>query len=306
MRSCSINGRAVAVQRVSGDKRCRDLSVIMPSMMLRFCLTMALMLSLACCASAHAGTNARILQLQHTQWHTPVDLREHRETRLLYGWRGHNTAGYALFSYQPLRLSGRADTEQPAHNGHLYEYAVGIQRQWQAMALELDTGAHISSNMFIHGRFHREALVTTFRLWAGQDTDDWRPGVAGDYRFGRFMLYPQLQTVVSAAGGQMNVDLPVSIVWRSGDGRFSAGMERYGQKWGVLDSERVLESRLYHSEWRLKAGWHLPTAWHSTQLDLGLGISVDRQMRFTSTSNRAQRYRPGNSIFASVGFRLPR
>jgi len=283
-------------------------------MTLRILSATMLMLSLATGAAAQASNAAQAsthtLQLQHRQWHTPSDLREHRETGLRYDWHDPDRGGHALFSYQPLRLSGRADVEQPAHNGHLYEYAVGVRRQWQAVALELDTGAHISSNMFIHGRFHSEALVTTFRLWAGQGTAEWRPGLAGDYRFGRFLLYPRLQTAVSVASGEVTLDLPVSITWRSGDRRFSAGMERYGQKWGVLDSERVLESRLYHSEWRLKAGWHVPTGWRSSQLDLGLGVSMDRQMRFTSTStstsNPAQRYRPGNSIYASVGLSLPR
>lgn len=272
-------------------------------MILRFLSAVTLLWSLA--FSAFSQTSTNVLQIQHRQWQPPSDLHEHRETHLRYDRQGQNSGGHVLFSYQPFRVSWRADIEQPAHNGHLYEYGVGVRRQWQAAALELEAGAHISSNMFIHQRFHSDALVTTFRLWAGQDAADWRPGLAGDYRFGRFLLYPRLQTTFAVESGEVILDLPVSLIWRSGNGRFSAGMERYGQKWGVLDSERELESRLYHSEWRLQAGWHVPAGWRNSQLDLALGVSVDRRMRFTSTSNRVQRYRPGNSIYASVGVSLP-
>lgn len=280
-------------------------------MILRFFSAVTLLWSLA--SSVYSQTspsvtqiNTSILQIQHRQWQPPSDLHEHRETRLHYDRQGQSSGGHLLFSYQPLRVSGHADIEQPAHNGHLYEYGVGVRRQWQTVALELDTGAHISSNMFIHRQFHSDALVTTFRLWAGQGAADWRPGLAGDYRFGRFLLYPRLQTGFAVGSGEVMLDLPVSLIWRSGNGQFSAGMERYGQKWGVLDSERELESRLYHSEWRLQAGWHLPAGWRNSQLDLALGVSVGRQMRFTSTSNRVQRYRPGNSVYASIAVSLPR
>jgi len=262
-------------------------------------------LTIACLLLVPSAVSANTLSVQHRQWSTPSDLREHRDTRLMYDWQRGDTGGHALFSYQPLRLSERAAVEMPAHNGHLYEYAVGVQRQWQAVALELNTGAHISSNMLMYGQFHSEALVTTFRLWAGQEAAAWRPGLAGDYLFGRFLVYPRLQTSFAVETGEVTLDLPVSATWRSGDGQYSAGLERYGQKWGVLDSERELESRLYHSEWRLYADWHLPTGWRNSRFDLGLGVSASRKMRFTSISGQAQRHRPGNSIYARVGYQLP-
>lgn len=262
-----------------------------------------LMPTLFLCFAAARPVAADELLLAFTQWEDGAE-PEQRDMRLRYDWQsGKHLSGHFRFTYQPVLLEG--GYPPPAHNGHLYEYAVGLRRQWQGVTLELETGAHISSNMFIHGRFHGEALVTTFRLWSGQNEERWQPGLAGDYLFGGFRLYPRLRRSLPAGDTRIDLELPVALRWRAGDGRWSVGLQRHGRKWGVLDREREQASAVYLSEWRLQLTARGNTGWRGMDLEVGLGWSLDRTLRYSNTAGLRRRIEPGDAAFFSLALHVP-
>ena len=238
--------------------------------------------------------------LQHDRWQAGSDLQSQRETRLQYDWQAADSAGHLRFAYQPLHLSESGPFPEAAHNGHLYEYGLRYEHHWSMLSLGVAAGAHISSNMFIHADLREEALVGSLDLRLGATDDEWRPGMAADHRFGRFLLYPTLQW--QSADRSLLIELPNRMLWRSGEGDWSMSIERYGQKWGVLDRDRQQASKVYLNEWRLELRRHWPLSSESA-VEAGLGMSVDRQLRYQATSGRVSRVRPDDRLFLSLAWR---
>lgn len=264
------------------------------------CCRLAVFIALLCSPPAWAGE----WLFQHSQWQSGGGLESQRETRLQYFWQGDGHEGHVRFAYQPLHLGAAGRFPEAAHNGHLYEYGLRLQRQWPGITLGVEVGAHISSNMFIHADWREEALVSTFDVQLGKG-DGWRPGVSGDYRSGRFLIYPILHRQWQSAAGSVAVELPNGFEWRSVEQEWSIIIERHGQRWGVLDSERQQASRVYLNEWRFQLRRHWSARPSSGKLEASLGFSADRRLRYRQPSGAVSRVRPDDRLFLSLAWLQP-
>lgn len=141
--------------------------------------------------------------------------------------------------------------------GYLHQFDWRQQAQWQQFRGELTLGVHGTSNMFKHSDFHRDAIVATGAVGHAFGGGDTRFGLAGDYRFGAFTLYPQLRTAIPLGRASVQLNLPVAIVLESADRNWQLGLERHGEKWGTLDSDREITDKLYLQEWRLDGRYRL-------------------------------------------------
>ena len=171
-------------------------------------------------------------------------------------------------------------TGSPAHNGYFHQLDVRAERTLFDTSLVVTVGIHGSSNMFKHGDFHGDAAVATFAALHLRPERDTGIGLFGDYRFGRFHLYPRLKFTLDAGqSSELELDLPVAVRWRGAQDRWHAGIERYGEKWGALDASRNVESAFYLSEWRLG----VTRRWQSgggPDWALTAGVSFDTGVRY--------------------------
>jgi hypothetical protein len=226
-------------------------------------------------------------QLKLTRWHN-AELDEapvgeaavhRRENFAALRWPLHERQILSFqYSYQPVLIR----TGEPATNGHMHLVNAGYAYDDGAMRAEVRTGLHVSSNMFKHNDYHGDAWVTTFAVARGlrhRWLDD--VGIAGDYRFDGFRIYPTLSRQFDRDGDVgLLVRLPVELALQPGSERWRLRIYRYGEKWGTLDRDRETEARFYLSEWRLEGGWQLPIGGDGLGIGIDAGLSFDTRARY--------------------------
>lgn len=250
-------------------------------------LAVFVMLSLAPALEAAAGGwSVRIQHWQSEPLEVPGAIAEETERRSdRVAWHedhAHGQTGIA-YEYQPLVL----ETGAPLTNGFLHQIDLTHGMLVGETRVDLSLGLHGSSNVFEDGEFllgggnlRSDALVGRFRVM--HPIAGWfdAVGVAGDYRFGRFLVYPRLAKSVSPGDTVLTADLPVTLGWRDAGGRWRVGLDRYGEHWATLDDSETLEGKLYLDEWRLTGRYRI---WKrgQTHLNIGAGVSFDTEVRFT-------------------------
>lgn len=179
------------------------------------------------------------------------------------------------YEHQPLLI--RAG--DPATNGYLHQVDLEHAGRLGAARYDLALGVHGSSNIFTHAEFREEALVGRFKVLYPLPGAFDATGLAGDYRFGEFLVYPRLTATIPAGGTELAFDLPVRLAWRDPGDRWSIALERYGERWATLDTTETVEGKLYLSEWRLTGRYRV---WSSgdTRVDMGVGLSFDTEARY--------------------------
>lgn len=179
------------------------------------------------------------------------------------------------YEHQPLLIR----TGNPATNGYLHQVDVEHEGHAGPTRYDLALGVHGSSNIFTHAEFGEEALVGRFKVLYPLPRAFDAAGLAGDYRFGEFLVYPRLTATIPAGDTEVVVDLPVRLAWRDTGQRWSVALERYGERWATLDTTGTVEGKLYLSEWQLTGRYRL---WRSgdTRLDIGAGVSFDTEARY--------------------------
>lgn len=179
------------------------------------------------------------------------------------------------YEHQPLLIR----TGDPATNGYLHQVDLEHEGKAGATRYNLALGVHGSSNIFTHGEVREEALVGRFKVLYPVPGAFDAVGLAGDYRFGEFLVYPRLTATIPADDTEVIVDLPVRLAWRDAGQRWSVALERYGERWATLDTTETVEGKLYLSEWQLTGRYRL---WRSgdTRLDIGAGVSFDTEARY--------------------------
>lgn len=223
---------------------------------------------------------------------------ERRAYEVGYRYRDSERLRDYQYIHQPLLIR----TGEPGHNGYFHQFDARRGYALGDLWLEGQVGVHGSSNLFKYQRFHREAYVATFRV-------DWAPGIEpfslglnGDYRFGGFTVYPRVRLTGELAGaGELVLDLPVGLHWRDASGRWRVGFERYGEKWGTLDSERQVKTATYLQEWRFEAGWQMPVQGRLSA-QVHIGASIDSRFRQYDLAQGWQTLRLGDTTYLGFGF----
>lgn len=193
------------------------------------------------------------------------------------GFRHRNgRGGYALvYRHQPIRLR----FGEPGHNGYLHRLGGDWYWRGDSWEVELGGGLQASSNLFRHGRFHREALVLRGGVTYPAPVVD-RIGLGGDHRFGGFRLYPRLLHRFEWPGtGVLTLDLPRALTFDSERLPWQLRLERQGDKWGALDASRQVKSAVYLQEWQLTSR-HRQRLDPRIFLDIELGVSFDTRIRY--------------------------
>lgn len=237
--------------------------------------------ALAVLLAAPAQAGEWSLHLRH--WHAadvelpgePADGVERQALGL--GWHDEHDRGRTGVSYLAQPLLIRAGN--PGTNGYLHR--VDFEHAGELGALQVDAalGVHGSSNIFTHAEFRSEALTGRLDLLYPVDGIPGAVGLAGDYRFGGFHLYPRYAVTLPAGGTEVVLDLPVGVHWRDAGGRWRVGVERYGDKWATLDTTETVEGKTYLSEWQLIARWRFgPFA--GSRVELGAGLSFDTEVEY--------------------------
>ncbi|MEE3169721.1 MAG: hypothetical protein VX324_06290 [Pseudomonadota bacterium] len=269
----------------------------------RYPLALALLAALAASGAAKAS-EAWYLSYRHWQaydWpeHATYASEVSRSQRAL-GWRRQVTGGdLGLdYDYQPLRL--RAG--EPAHNGHLHRVTAGGQWQWGRYRMAARAGLAGTSNLFKYQDFHHKAVngqVAAFRALA--DGSPFSVGIGGDHRFGSFGWLPRLRWASTTGQGHWLVDLPVLLRWQSPDQKLAARIERVGDRWATLDSNRVVESALYLREWRAELTYRVSPArrWRPG-VTLGLGGSLDTRVEYRDLGLGTVDRTLGDALFGRI------
>lgn len=203
--------------------------------------------------------------------------RDTERRSLRAGWHAGHDSGRTGVSYehQPLLIR----TGEPATNGYLHQVDVRHAGRLGATQYDVALGVHGSSNIFTHAEFREEALVGGFGLLHPIPGPFEAAGLAGDYRFGEFLVYPRLTATIPAGETEVAVELPVKIAWRDPGRRWGLELERYGERWATLDTTETVEGKLYLSEWRLSARYRLRQS-GDTSVDVGAGLSFDTEARY--------------------------
>ncbi len=220
--------------------------------------------------------------------------------QLGFRWERPDPAGYALrYKHQALRIRQGS----PASNGYLHHLDWRHHAHWQQFRGELILGVHGTSNMFKHSDFHRDALVASgaigYLLGSGGNS----VGLAGDYRFGSFTVYPQWRTAIALGQATLELNLPVAIELQSTNGSWQLGVERHGEKWGTLDSDRQVTDKLYLQEWRLGGRYRFPFRQGDLALVVGAGISLHTRVHYLDLDAGSRRERMEDRLYASLGLR---
>lgn len=216
------------------------------------------------------------------------------------GWRSQVTGGDLdlAYDYQPLRL--RAG--EPAHNGHLHRVTTGGRYQRDAYRIEARAGLAGTSNIFKYRDFHRQAV--NGRVAAFRDLANGSPfsvGVGGDHRFGSFRWLPRLRWTFKNDDGYWLVDLPVLMRWHSPDQHLALRIERVGDRWASLDSERMVESALYLREWRAELTYRVsPARRWQPGVTLGLGASLDTRVEYRDLEAGTVDRALGDALFGYI------
>lgn len=216
-----------------------------------------------------------------------------------YSQRGPGNRSYGRYVHQTLLIRGG----DPAGNGYLHQIDVGYLWQSGDLTLDVAAGVHATSNMFKHGRWHRNAAAAVFAVHHELANEGIAVGVGGDYRFGRYLIYPRLHLPISLGDGSLTVDLPVSAIWESDDSRWRLAAERYGDKWATLDAPRQRHSKLYLSEWRLGGTLGLPAGRLGVRLEIGAGVSINSRVDYLDRSAGRRSVALEDRLFGQVAVR---
>lgn len=237
----------------------------------------SLLLGTVSVSATAADWSVRLQAWQAEDFELPGMAAEETERRSArFAWARTHEAGRTGIAYehQPLLIR----TGDPATNGYLHQVDVFHSGRIGPSRFDVALGIHGSSNIFTHAEFRSDALVGRFRaLYPIPGIFD-AVGLAGDYRFGRFLVYPRLTAAVPLDGTRLTLDLPVSLALEDTGGQWRVGIERYGEHWATLDTTETVEGKLYLDEWRLEGRYRL---WSSqrTRVDAGLGTSFDTDTR---------------------------
>ncbi|MGM0434225.1 MAG: hypothetical protein ACQEQ1_06145 [Pseudomonadota bacterium] len=205
-----------------------------------------------------------------------------------------------VWHYQPLRIR----SGQPAHNGHLHRVALEAREARGAWQLYASAGIHATSNVLKHQDTHADVWVGRIGLWRDlPGSGGWALGVRGDHRFGTFQWVPALRGGFATGYGQLALDLPRMVQWRSLHGRWSLQAARLGEKWGALDDQRRLESTVRLEEWQLILTRRLDALYRGLGLELGAGMSLDTRVRYREESGQLIRQTLGDRPFLLVRLR---
>ena len=205
-----------------------------------------------------------------------------------------------VWDYQPLRIR----SGQPAHNGHLHRVALETREERGAWQLYARAGIHATSNVLKHQDIHSDVWVGRIGLWRDlPGSGGWALGVRGDHRFGTFQWVPALRGGFATGYGQLALDLPRMVQWRSPHGRWSLKAARLGEKWGTLDDQRRLESTLRLEEWQLTLSRRFSALYRRLGMELGAGMSLDTRVRYREESGRLIRQTLGDRPFLLVRLR---
>ncbi|MDO8863761.1 hypothetical protein Q6D67_18875 [Haliea sp. E1-2-M8] len=220
--------------------------------------------------------------------------------QLGYRWDRADPSAYALrYKHQTLRIR----QGNPAGNGYLHQLDWRQQTEWQQFQVELTLGVHGTSNMFKYTDFHRDALVATGAIGYRFGSEGTSIGFAGDYRFGSFMLYPQWRTAIALGQSSLQLNLPVAIALQAADGDWQLGFERYGEKWGTLNSDRQIADKLYLHEWRLSGLYRLSLRQGDLALVVGAGMSLHTRVHYLDLDAGTRRERLEDRLYVSLGLR---
>ncbi len=236
------------------------------------------MLAAAAFGAAAGEWSLELRAWQSRDFELPGETPRTTERRSLRtAWHTGNNPGRTGVSYEHQPLLIRSGN--PATNGYLHQVDIEHGGRLGPARYDLALGVHGSSNVFKHTEFREEVLVGRFKvLYPLSGTFD-AIGLAGDYRFGEFLVYPRLTATLPAGGTELAFDLPVRVAWRDPGDRWSLSLERYGERWATLDTTETVEGKLYLSEWRLTGRYRV---WSSgnTRLDMGAGLSLDSEARY--------------------------
>lgn len=242
-----------------------------------------LAMGLALLAPAAFGATAGEWTLRLQNWQSaPLELpgapAKNTERRLLHAaWQSEHAGGRTGVSYehQPVLIR----TGDPATNGYLHQVDVRHATQLGDARLDVSLGVHGSSNIFTHQEFRSDVLVGRFRARYPIPGPFDAVGLAGDYRFGEFLVYPRLTATATLSGTELLFDLPVKLAWREPGERWSLALERYGERWATLDTTETVEGKLTLSEWRLTGRYRL---WRPGEAEVhaGVGLSFDTEARY--------------------------
>lgn len=237
-----------------------------------------LMLAIAAFGAAAGEWSLELGAWQSRDFELPGETPRNTERRSLRAaWHtgnGHRRTGVS-YEHQPVLIR----SGNPATNGYLHQLDVEHGGQLGPARYGLALGVHGSSNIFTHTEFREETLVGRFKVLYPVPGAFDAVGLAGDYRFGEFLVYPRLTATIPAGGTELAFDLPVSLAWRDPADRWSIALERYGERWATLDTTETVEGKLYLSEWRLSGRYRV---WSSgdTGVDMGAGLSLDTEARY--------------------------
>ncbi len=171
-----------------------------------------LVMGLALLAPAAFGATAGEWTLRLQGWQSealelPGAPAEDTDRRLLHAaWQSQHAGGRTRVSYehQPLLIR----TGDPATNGYLHQVDVRHATRLGDVRLDVSLGVHGSSNIFTHQEFRSDVLVGGFRALHPIPGPFDAVGLAGDYRFGEFLVYPRLTATAALGGTELLFDLP--------------------------------------------------------------------------------------------------
>ncbi|WP_111641433.1 hypothetical protein [Marinimicrobium alkaliphilum] len=258
---------------------------------------MRLWLAATClCLSAPALTDTGPWRASYTDWEK--DQPERRAYKLGYQYRNNEHLRDYQYIHQPLLIR----TGDPGHNGYFHQFDARHGYALDNLWIEAQLGVHGSSNIFKYQRFHRQALVTTFHAHWTPDAGPSAVGINGDYRFGGFKVYPHLRLERELPGAtELVLELPIGVHWRAANQRWQLGFERYGEKWGALDSERELKTATYLREWRLQALWRAPLQGRLSA-QVHMGVSFDSRFRQYDLAEGWQTLNLDDASYLGFGF----
>jgi hypothetical protein len=227
----------------------------------------------------------------------PARETERRAFGAAWHTEGNRSRTGISYEHQPLLI--RAGN--PATNGYLHRVDLEHEGKAGATRYDLALGVHGSSNIFTHGEFREEALVGRFKVLYPLPGAFDAVGLAGDYRFGQFLVYPRLTTTFRANDTEVIMDLPVRLAWRDPGQRWNMALERYGERWATLDTTETVEGKLYLSEWQLTGRYRI---WRSgdTRLDIGAGVSFDTEARYLDLERGRVEGELDSALFTFIEF----
>lgn len=258
------------------------------------------LLSLTVAGPATGQWSLRLQQWQEADTALPGLAPDAVERQALgLAWHGSHGNGHTGVAYlgQPVLI----DIGNPATNGYLHQIDVEHQRTVGDTRLVVALGVHGSSNVFTHAEFRRDVLTGRFDV-LHPITERTDVGLAGDYRYGEFLIYPRLRITVSLGGNELLLDLPVGVHLGAPDGRWRLGVQRYGDKWATLDTTETVEGKFYLSEWQLTGQVRIGQ-FAGVDVQLGAGLSFDTEARYLDLERGRVKAELDPAAFAFIVFR---